>query len=476
MNKRVFIIADHGLAIFYFLQSDVVSTLIGQDIEVILLTADESVDAINARFGRPGLIIERLQTDKINAYVANTQPMLQWWLDFLRRAGAAEGTNLAAVDTYIQHVKSEAHARRKRLLPMMELFVKLMRRSRIVREALVRFQNRFTPNFYDDLFHNYHPDLVVASSPGFRQDRYILRSATKHNIPTAAAIFSWDSTSSYGLPGAEVDWISCWSDIQKGELIGGADWNPERVNVGGMPPYDGYVRREWLLSREEYFNQHNLDPSRHLLTYASSFVNLSPNIQNIQALVNLVNSDRLSAPSQLLVRLHPIHMSGFYQEEAEQIRKLAEKFTHVHVVEPVLTEGLGYYSFDDMYEKTAMMAHADIFLTVYSTMCVEASFQERPIISVCIDSDIGWPGKYWLPMSQIGIWPTHSRFRSSNAGRVATNEEQLREAINHYYAFPDADVEAQRRFTVQECTYVDGSAGKRTGEFIVSLLDKVNGQ
>jgi CDP-glycerol glycerophosphotransferase (TagB/SpsB family) len=169
-------------------------------------------------------------------------------------------------------------------------------------------------------------------------------------------------------------------------------------------------------------------------------------------------------------------MSGFYQEEAEQIRKLAEKFTHVHVVEPVLTEGLGYYSFDDMYEKTAMMAHADIFLTVYSTMCVEASFQERPIISVCIDSDIGWPGKYWLPMSQIGIWPTHSRFRSSNAGRVATNEEQLREAINHYYAFPDADVEAQRRFTVQECTYVDGSAGKRTGEFIVSLLDKVNGQ
>jgi hypothetical protein len=57
-------------------------------------------------------------------------------------------------------------------------------------------------------------------------------------------------------------------------------------------------------------------------------------------------------------------MSGFYQEEAEQIRKLAEKFTHVHVVEPVLTEGLGYYSFDDMYEKTAMMAHADIFLTV----------------------------------------------------------------------------------------------------------------
>ena len=119
-----------------------------------------------------------------------------------------------------------------------------------------------------------------------------------------------------------------------------------------------------------------------------------------------------------------------------------------------------------------MMAHADIFLTVYSTMCVEASFQEGPIISVCIDSNTGWPGKYWLPMSQIGIWPTHSRFRASQAGRVATNEEELCETINDYYASPQADLQAQRRFTLQECTYVDGSAGKRTGEFMLSLLNK----
>ncbi|GAH03708.1 unnamed protein product, partial [marine sediment metagenome] len=226
---------------------------------------------------------------------------------------------------------------------------------------------------------------------------------TKHKIPTAAAIFSWDSSSSYGLPGAEVDWITCWSEIQKGELICGADWLPERVNVGGMPPYDGYVSKQWLMKREEYFELHGLDPARKLLTYASSFVNLSPNIQNIQALVNLVNSDQLTATSQVLIRLHPIHMSGFYVEEADQIRVLAKQNTHVHVVEPEPTGGLGYYSFDDMAEKTSMMGLADIFLTVYSTMCVEASFHEKPIISVCIDSTTGWPGKYWLPLSTCPV-------------------------------------------------------------------------
>jgi CDP-glycerol glycerophosphotransferase (TagB/SpsB family) len=230
------------------------------------------------------------------------------------------------------------------------------------------------------------------------------------------------------------------------------------------------------MKRKEDFEFHGLDPSRKLLTYASSFVNLSPNIQNIQALVNLVNSDQLSAPSQLLIRLHPIHMSGFYIEEADQIRALAKENPHVHVVEPEQSGGLGFYSFDDMPEKTSMMGVADIFLTVYSTMCVEASFQERPIISVCIDSDTGWPGRYWLPMSQIGIWPTHSRFRASGAGRVAANQEELREAINGYFADPHSDLLDQKKFAERECTFVDGSAGKRTGEYLISLLNGSHGQ
>lgn len=118
-----------------------------------------------------------------------------------------------------------------------------------------------------------------------------------------------------------------------------------------------------------------------------------------------------------------------------------------------------------------MMAHSDIFLTVYSTMCVEASFQERPIVSVCIDASDGYPGKFWVPMSQIGVWPTHSRFRTSGAGRVALDQGELRQAINDYLVNPQADLEAQRRFLAEECTYIDGSASQRTSQFFLSLLE-----
>ncbi len=470
--QRIFIVADHGLAAFYFLQSDIVSNLLDAGLEVVVLTEDNTRDAIAERFSQPGLTVEGLRLDQVQEYTKMVSPTVQWWLDFLRRAGAAGRINLAVVDSYIQQVKSEAHARRRQLFPVMEAAARLMRRSYPLRRALVVYQSRFTPAIYADLFEKYQPALVIAGSPGFRQDRFILREAAARNVPTAAAIISWDSSSSYGLPGAQVDWITCWSEIQKQELVGGADWLPERVNVGGMPPYDNYVCKEWVLPRQDYFRQHELDPDRALLSYASSFVSWSPNIQNVEALANLVVSGRLSRPAQLLVRLHPIHMSGHYVAEADRIRQLAAENPHIHVVEPVPLGSLGHYSGEDVTERTSMMAHSDIFLTVYSTMCVEAAFQARPTVSVCIDSQDGYAGKYWVPMSQIGVWPTHSRFRTSGAGKVALDEDQLCDAINAYLQDMQADLEAQRRFLEQECTYTDASASKRTADFFLSLLNK----
>jgi hypothetical protein len=472
-NKRIFISADHGLAVFYFMQSDIIPAILESGVEVIVLTEDETQALIASKFGRPGLTVKGLRLEQVQAYTRQVSPTQQWWLDFLRRAGAAGKINRSVVDAYIEQVKSESGGRRKQLFPVMETVAFGLRNSRPARQALVRMQRRFTPNIYADLFDKYQPALVITASPGFRQDRYLLREAAARQIRTAAAIISWDSSSSYGLPGGPVDWITCWSEVQKQELVGGADWRPERVNVGGMPPYDHYIRKTWQMPREDYFRLHGLDPQRKLLSYASSFVSWSPNYQNVEALANLVSRDKLVAPAQLLVRLHPIHMSGHYIAEADKIRQLGRDNAHIHVVEPVQLGALGHYSGEDMQEKTAMMAHSDIFLTVYSTMVVEASFQETPIISVCIDAPGGFSGKYWVPMSQIGVWPTHSRFRTSGAGKVALNAEQLRAAVNAYLQDPLVDLEAQRRFLKQECTYLDGSAGKRTADFFLSLIERL---
>jgi hypothetical protein len=476
-RQTIFISADHGLAIVYFLQSDVIPTLLEAGHRVVVLTDEALKESLRQRFGGEGLEIEGLRLKEANAYYAHHSPETQWWLHFFRRVGSSNRINTEAMDSYVRQVAVEEGWKRRGLMPAAYLALAVLRRSKKARRWLVDQQSRFTPGLYADLFERYQPRMVVASTPGWRLDRYLLREAADRGITTAAVVVGWDNPSSYSIPGARVNWINCWSEIQKQELVDGSDWQEGQVHIGGIPSYDGYFRKEWLVPREEYFRLHGLDPERKLLAYAASFVSFAPNYRNVEALARLVATDGFSKPSQLLVRLHPNHFMDvhLYADERQKIQKLAQEIPHVHVVEPVPLGGsLGYYSGEDMPEKASMMAHADVFLTVYSTMVVEAAVHERPIVSLCLDTPGGWnwPRKFSLPLTQIGEWPTHSRFRQAGAGRVAYDESGLKEAVDAYLWNPEADLDACREFIRQECTFTDGTAGKRTAEYLLSLLHK----
>lgn len=477
-SQRVFISADHGTAIVYFLQSDVVPSLLDAGVEVIVLTDDETKDRIAQRFSRPGLTFEGLRLRQAEEYARRVWPRLQWLLAYLRRVGGSKRINTEAMDSHIREVWAE-NTWKFRLgiwLPA-ALAIFLLRHSAAARHLLVWLQSHFTPNLYADLFEKYQPSLVVASTPGWRMDRYLLREAAQRGIPTMTVIVGWDNPSSYAIRGAPVQWASCWSQIQKDELVYGSDWDPARVHIGGIPSYDGYILRRWLVPREEYFAFHGLDPHRKLISYASSFVHFAPNYPNIEALAKLIASDSLIEPAQLLIRLHPSHFQErprLFAEERRKVLELAERYPHVHVVQPKPLGGsLGYYGGEDMDEKASMLTWSDVFVTVYSTMVVEAAVHDTPIVSATIDAPGGWndPKKFSLSLREIGNWPTHQRFRLSGAGRVAANEEELRQALNLYLRDRSLDRDARRRFVEQEVTFLDGSAGKRTAEFILQVLE-----
>ena len=473
-SKTVWITADHGLAIVYFLQSQVIEELKASGANIVLLTDDSLKEKIADRFQSLEIQIEGLKLSEARVSASNLRD-IQWWLQFLRRVGGSRKINTGAMDSYIEQVSVEEPTRRRIFMPLARLLIGLLRRSRIARRNLVRLQEFFTFNLYSDLFEKYEPNLIISSTPGWRLDRYLLREAAARGIPRASVIVGWDNPSSYSLPGVRMDYVSCWSEIQKEELVKGSDWPEDRVHVGGIPTYDGYIKKEWVILREPYFAQHGLDPQIKLLSYACSFISFSPNLQNIEALIEIMDAGELKEPTQLLIRLHPNHFMDvhLFANEREQILHLARSRSDVHVVEPIPLGGaLGYYSGEDMPEKASMLMHSDIFLTVYSTMVVEAALHDRPVISVCIDSPKGWdvPRKYSLQLSKIGNWPTHDRFRRSGAGQVVASPQELQDAINLYLESPDLNHEARKRFVESEITFTDGSAGRRTGEFLCSLL------
>lgn len=479
MTKRIFISADHGMAIIYFLQSDVVTTLLDAGVEIIVLTDDEIQSQISSRFGSPGLIIEGLRLNTANNYARKVSPRWQWLLAYLRRVGGSRRINTEAMDSHIREVWAENGWKfRLGIWIPSALAILLLRNFSLARKLLVQMQNRFTPSpgLYADLFEKYQPDMVIASTPGWRMDRYLLRESAQRGIPNMTVIVGWDNSSSYNVSGADVQWATCWSALQKEELVLGSDWNPEHVHVGGIPSYDGYFRKSWLMPRGEYFKLHGLDPNRKLISYASSFVHFAPNYPNIEALAKLVSSDSLAEPSQLLIRLHPSHFQDkpkIFAEERQRVFDLEKKYPHVHVVQPVALGGsLGYYGGEDMDEKSSMMAYSDVVVTVYSTMLVETAVHNTPMIAAVIDTPGGWnkPRKFSLSLKEIGDWPTHKRFREARAGRVARSENELRDMLNMYLKDRSVDSAERRKFVEDEITFTDGASGKRTAEFILKVL------
>src|SRR5690349_6968350 len=107
MSKRIFISAGHGMAIIYFLQSDVVQTLLKAGVEVVILTDDDTKEKIAARFARPGLTFEGLRLDLANDYAKKVSPRWQWLLVYLRRVGGSRRINTEAMDSHIWEVWEE---------------------------------------------------------------------------------------------------------------------------------------------------------------------------------------------------------------------------------------------------------------------------------------------------------------------------------------------------------------------------------
>jgi hypothetical protein len=107
-------------------------------------------------------------------------------------------------------------------------------------------------------------------------------------------------------------------------------------------------------------------------------------------------------------------------------------------------------------------------------MFVETAIHDRPIVSKTIDTPGGWiiKGIYSPPLTSIGDWPTHERFCKSGAGRVAETSDKVRVLVDFYLQNPDADTKERHKFVQDECTFTDGSAGRRTGEYILSLLEE----
>ena len=101
-QKTILISADHGLAIVYFLQTDVVKTLLDKGFRVVVLTDDGVTEKMREKFQLPDLFFEGLRLKEAKAYFDRVDHTRQYWLHFLRWMGGSDHVNTNAIDSHMK--------------------------------------------------------------------------------------------------------------------------------------------------------------------------------------------------------------------------------------------------------------------------------------------------------------------------------------------------------------------------------------
>jgi hypothetical protein len=156
------------------------------------------------------------------------------------------------------------------------------------------------------------PDAVVLTSLTFSRSSAIeqLKAARGLGIPTAAAIMSWDHLSSKALLHIAPDRTFVWNDVQKHEAIDMHDLPPESIVVTGAQCYDQWFERRPSRTREAFYADMGLDPSRPFIVYVCSAMSpmpapLEPHFVKEWITALRASSDPALREVGVLVRPHP---------------------------------------------------------------------------------------------------------------------------------------------------------------------------
>jgi hypothetical protein len=333
--------------------------------------------------------------------------------------------------------------------------------------------DRFTRDVaMERLFDRYRPSLVATASPGLIfAEIPVVRTAQRAGIRTIAVDLSWDNLTNKFLPPRKLDRLVIWNSTMRDEAHALHGYDLDRIAVTGPPQFDPYFRGP-RSNRADFCRKVGLDPARRIVTLATIPASKFPHHAFvIDRLIEALESGAIREPASLLIRLHPRDEARPYEQYAGRPHVVIEKAFR----QTAARSGDGM-DVDVMAENTRHLAdtldHSDVVLNVASTIAIEASIFDAPVINIGFD---GQPGSNRALMDWHYGSTHFQKVVRSGAVRIAQSSGEMVDLINMYLADPSTDAEGRRRIVAEQCEFTDGRSAERVAAEIVRELTYTSG-
>ena len=319
----------------------------------------------------------------------------------------------------------------------------------------------------EQAFARWQPTLVATASPGLIFSEIpVLRTARRRSVPTMAVDLSWDNLTNKFFPARQVDRLVLWNSGMRDEAQSLHGVDPARITIAGVPQFDSYFRGP-RSPRDAFCARTGVDPSRKIITLATIPASKFPHHPFVvDRLLDAMASRTIREPFDLLIRLHPRDDSNLYERYAGRPHVVVEK-----PFRQTATRSGDGMTIDFTAENTRHLAdtlyHSDIVLNVASTIAIEASIFDTPVVNIGFD---GQPGSNQALM-EWHYGSTHfQKVVRSGAVRIAQSSTEMIDLINGYLANPCLDADGRRRIVADQCEFTDGFSAERVAAAILGEL------
>lgn len=449
--KTIFITAFQGVEAKNILRTDIYKTLIANPETRIVVLVDslERAEYYKKEFSHPRLVYEAVaprEAKGLDRFFSDLSfLLLRTKTTKLRRGMALEEDKkyshwLAAFLNFI--------LARRWIRKVVRVLDYILVKSDIFREYLEK----------------YRPETVFLAHLFDDHEIALLREARRRGAQTIGFINSWDKLTLRHSIRLLPDSLVVFNDIVKEEAVRCADMKEKDIFVSGIPQYDWHVNYK-PLSRPDFCRAKNLDPNKKIIVYAPMGKAFSESDWDIISVLNdLITNKLITINSQLFVRFQP----NDFLDEAELRKRPWLKYDYPGV-RFSKKRGVNWdMSFDDIRGLTDTLANADLFICYASSMSVDAAIFDKPIININLEVK----EKQILSRTPTFFYQTEHYGKALRAGgiRLPKSLEELIKDINEYLADPSLDRAGRRRLAREQCGILDGRAGKRIAEFILSSL------
>ncbi|HEY4517679.1 MAG TPA: CDP-glycerol glycerophosphotransferase family protein [Candidatus Paceibacterota bacterium] len=468
-KKTIFISvsAPHIMRSMLILPGSVLERLISSGVLVVLLVPKETHQKMQEDFEGENVLVEPIEVElRVKKFSKKLYNFFATYLIF------TEGARLFAWHG-IRLDKPVAGGKRGRLLfPLKWLIANSFGKWRWFKLALMPRIGLliYRERPHRELFERYHPDLVYLPDVLSIQDVSVLREAKRQNIQTLGMPGSWDHLPKRFEP-FHVDELLVWAEPFKKEAVELQGYVEGDVSIVGIPQYDLFARTEYLLSREEFFKMFELDPARKIIALFSSGFYMPDDGDIADIIMSEMKEGKSLSEAQLFIRPYPA-----MPDEHKKFDVFADKpRVYLDWVAPQKVfphKGNRWYpSTDGLIHLMNLMYHADVIISTYSSVNVEASAFLKPIININFD------GYQIRPFSQsIKRFKHLSHYKhvlETGGVRNVNSKEELLESIREFLKNPNANRERVLTLQKKLCSTLDGKASERVVAHIFKTLGEV---